>query len=430
MRKGTARQQTLFLALINGAVRMIGFCMRVALSRLLGAEIMGIGELAGSIHMLAITPLTSGLPLAVSRLTAKETAADAGAALGAGKRLVWLASLFFVPLYLLLSPWIARWTGDVRVLPSLLFSAPCIFILGYSGVYNGYCFGTERVFAPAWSEGIEQLVRAGLAISLVTLLPGLAAAWSAAIPIFSTMVAEICGLVFVLVALRPPHAERARCLPLMRPVLHLALPATGSRMIATALRSMMAVLTPVLLVRSGLPQTEATARLGMLSGMVLPVVMAPCIFTSALSMVALPRLSKAEGDLVRLKALLRQFTRDSLLIGLLCMAGVYLLAPFAAARVFRLPELTPLFRVAAPLVPLMSLAHISSGMVAGLGQQKRAFGGALLASTVTLLLHMALTIRPALRLTGALVALGVGEVLTVCWNMAVLRLRCRQLQTR
>ncbi len=430
MRKGTARQQTLFLALINGAVRLVGFTMRVALSRLLGAEIMGIGELAGSIHMLAITPLTAGLPLAVSRLTAKEDRGERGAALGAGKRLVWLASLVLVPVYLLLSPAIAHWTGDVRVLPSLLFSAPCIFILGYSGVYNGYCFGTERVFAPAWSEGIEQLVRAGLAVALVLLLPGLTAAWSAAIPIFSTMVAEICGLIFVLLVLRPPRVEKALCLPKMRPILTLALPATGSRLIATALRSMIAVLTPVLLVRSGLAQAEATARLGMLSGMVMPIVMAPCVFTSALSMVALPRLAKAEGEPERLKALLAQFTRDSLLIGFLCMAGVYWLSPFVAARVFRLPELTGLFRIAAPLVPLMSLAHISSGMVAGLGQQKRAFWGALLSSGMTLLLHMLLTTQPTLRLTGALIALSAGEVLTASWNMAVLYRRCRQLDAR
>lgn len=59
-----AKKQTVFLTGVNAVVRALGLLMRVMLSRLLGAEIMGIAELAQGVHMLAITPLTSGLPLA------------------------------------------------------------------------------------------------------------------------------------------------------------------------------------------------------------------------------------------------------------------------------------------------------------------------------------------------------------------------------
>ena len=63
-----AKKQTVFLTGVNAVVRALGLLMRVMLSRLLGAEIMGIAELAQGVHMLAITPLTSGLPLAISRM--------------------------------------------------------------------------------------------------------------------------------------------------------------------------------------------------------------------------------------------------------------------------------------------------------------------------------------------------------------------------
>ena len=55
---------------------------------------------------------------------------------------------------------------------------------------------------------------------------------------------------------------------------------------------------------SGLVAGEATARLGMLNGMVMPIVLLPCIFTSALSMVSLPRLAKAEKNRPELKRML------------------------------------------------------------------------------------------------------------------------------
>ena len=69
--KQSAAKQTLKITAVNGVVRALGMLLRILLSRLLGAEIMGIAELSQSVHMLAITPLTSGLPLAVSRMTAK-----------------------------------------------------------------------------------------------------------------------------------------------------------------------------------------------------------------------------------------------------------------------------------------------------------------------------------------------------------------------
>ena len=51
-----AKKQTVFLTGVNAVVRALGLLMRVMLSRLLGAEIMGIAELAQGVHMLAITP--------------------------------------------------------------------------------------------------------------------------------------------------------------------------------------------------------------------------------------------------------------------------------------------------------------------------------------------------------------------------------------
>ena len=134
--KQSAAKQTLKITAVNGIVRALGMLLRILLSRLLGAEIMGIAELSQSVHMLAITPLTSGLPLAVSRMTAKARPEDRTKPLLAGLWLVRIATLVLMPLMLFFSPQLARLTGDVRVLPSLWCSAPCILILGYSAVYN------------------------------------------------------------------------------------------------------------------------------------------------------------------------------------------------------------------------------------------------------------------------------------------------------
>lgn len=428
MRVMTAKQQTLFLSLVNALVRGLGLVMRVLLSRLLGAEIVGLTELASGVHMLLITPLTSGLPLAVSRLTALNKGESQPLPLVAGKKLVRWVSLALIPVYLILSPQIAKLLGDVRVLPSLWVSAPCLMILGFSAIYNGYCFGTERVFAPAWSELIEQIVRFILCFTLLTLLPSLTAPWKAAVPMLGTMLAELAGLVFVVCALRIPKTDGLDETRFLKPLVRLSLPTTGTRLVGTGLRSLNSVLIPLRLQASGLSMAEATARFGMLSGMVMPVALLPCVFTGALGVVAIPRLTKAERDRKQLTRLTLLFLGSCLTVGVVGALLVWLLAPVMSVKMYRQPELTGLFQLAAPLVVLSSVSHITASIVAGLGKQKHAFTGVLISSAVTAACNWLLTGFPLLRLKGAMIALGVGQAITLIWNLAIVLKHIRLLK--
>jgi len=187
MNLSQAKKQTLHLTVINGVVRAMGLIMRVLLSRMAGAEVMGVMELAQSVHMVAIAPVTSGLPAAVTRLTAKASQAEKMLPLQAGLWLTKRISLFWIPLLWLLSPLIARFTGDTRVLPSLWFTVPCVLVLGYSACVNGYCYGQDKSTIPAISELIEQIIRVFLTLLSVYLFRFLTVGWMAALPAASTL---------------------------------------------------------------------------------------------------------------------------------------------------------------------------------------------------------------------------------------------------
>lgn len=418
--KNGAKKQTIFLTAINGIVRALGLILRVLLSRALGAEIMGIAELAQSVHMLAITPLTSGLPMAVSRITAKAKSEDKERPLLAGISLVRIASLMLIPLFLLLSPWISRAMGDIRVLPSLWFSAPCILILGYSAVYNGYCYGRELSRIPALSELIEQVARLSISLLLIALLPHLTPPWLAAIPVVATMLAEVLGLAFVLSALKLPVHQTSLGAAWRRPVFRLAAPTTLTRVINTSLRSLAAIMIPLRLQTSGLSAVEAMSRLGMLNGMVMPILMLPCVFTSALSMVALPKLAQNEDKPKELKRVLLICFNACLAVAVVSWAAVSLTAPFLANNVYRMAELADLFRLAAPLAFLFAFSHVSGGVIAALGQQKRSMYGVLPVSIITLTLTWCLTAQPGMRLNGVIWAQMVGQMAAIVWNIVTL----------
>lgn len=417
---GEVKKQTLLITGINGLIRAMGFFLRVVMARLLGAEMMGIAELASSVHMLAITPLTSGLPMAISRLTAKETAEKVRMPLLAGLRLVRLTALFLIPVFLLLSPLIARAMGDIRVLPSLWCTAPCVLILGYSGAYNGFCYGTKRSYIPAVSELAEQTLRLLFTLALVQVLKNLTPGWLAAVPVASTMLAEAGGLLLVILWLKLPLTGSEDAVAWQKPIIHLALPSTATRLIHTLLRSVTSMMIPLRLVASGLPSAEATARLGMLNGMVLPMMMLPCIFTGALNMVMAPRLAQYEENTRHCKTLLAKLLTTGLFVALLCSGILALLAPFLSNVIYRLPELTPLFLSAVPLCFLCAAENLTGGTVTSLGLQKQAMYGALPASLLSLLLTWLLTADPVFRLEGVIVGLAAGHLIGILWNGCVI----------
>ena len=199
MNRSKLVRQTLFLSGSHFVVRVIGFVMRIWLSREMGAAAMGLVELAHSAQMLLITPVVSGLPAAVSRMSAKATddPAKQTRVLRCGMALALTASLPLCLLAFLLREPLALWLGDIRTLPALIIYLPCIPVLGISCALNGYYYGTGRPVPPALSELLEQVIRFLLCMRLAALLRGWPVTLRAAIPAAGALAGETVGLFLI-----------------------------------------------------------------------------------------------------------------------------------------------------------------------------------------------------------------------------------------
>lgn len=424
MKISSAKGQTLLLTVVNTVVRTLGFLMRILTSRVLGAEGMGIMELAQSIHMIAIAPLTSGLPASISRLTAKSDRAHRECALASGLWITRRMSLFLIPALWAFSPFLARIAGDIRILPSLWFTAPCVLILGYSASFNGYCYGLEKSFWPALSELIEQLVRFGLTIFLISSLRHLTISWLASGPVAATMLAEIIGLLFVTRHFSTLKIARKPSVAWRKAVFKLSLPATANRLLQTFLRSVTAIMIPARLQTSGLPATEATARLGMLNGMVMPVLMLPGVFTSALSMVLIPKIAKVEEQPSELRRLLVISFCCCTPLSALCTGLVYHLAPVLANRIYHQPELVMLFKLCAFQILLFPINHILGSTLSALGLQKHSFYSALATAVCSLFLTWLWAGNSRLRIMGIVYAQYATQLLSILLTSMTLLYWC------
>ena len=422
MKKQTLKGQAALTAAGTALVRGLGFVLRLWLSRLLGAEALGIMELASGAHMLALTPAVAGLPGAVSRTTARAGREDERLlTLYAGRRMAWALGLIVTPLFFLASPWIARWMGDERTLPALLLFTPCVLTVGLSSVYDGYFFGRGNALPPAASELAEQIVRMAAVAALAGLVPRLTAAYRAAVPAFASTLGEAAGLaVIVGIAGRiPSYKKDARLTTRKRELRRLSAPLLLNRLCHTGLRSLCNVVIPLRLMAGGLEKAEAMSRLGMFSGMVMPLMFLPCMLSGALSTVGGPAAARCRSKKAECR-LIRRLLIFAIGGGAVCAAGLYMLAPALARYFFRLPELTGLIRASCPLALILPVQQVSNGLMTGLGRQKRSLRASLLGSA--LLLALTWVWAPAFGIRGAAWASMAGHGLTLLLELASLLL--------
>jgi len=413
------KKQALILTAANAYTRALGFALRLITARLMGAEALGVMELSSSAIMLAITPVTAGIPTAMSRLTARR-GTDERAVLRSGLSLIRRMSLLLIPALLVLSPAMAWLLGDLRTLPAILASAPAVLLLGICAVYSGWFYGRSNVKTPALNECAEQTVRCLMCVALLLFFPGRSAAVTAALP----GVAEIAAGIAVWGLYRRSVPGRLPAKPdpaLSSQLFRLSAPTTASRLCQTAMRALNAVLLPVCLRRSGLTASAATAQFGLLSGMATPLLLLPGIVTGAVSMVAAPAVSRQEGQPRLLRRTMHRLLLGSAAIGAGAMLLLFFGAEFLGARLYHESALAPLLRLMCPCALLMAVQQVQFGLIAGLGLQRKALTATIASSALSLVITALLCPLPQLRLYGAAAASLATGLMRVLWNQAILR---------
>lgn len=414
------KKQAMAVAVSSALVRALGFALRLLLAALLGAQALGVSELAASVYMLALTPVVAGLPAAVSRLTATERGEAEGVAIFCARRLALQTGLILMPLFMLFSPLIARALGDTRTLGALLLFSPCIPILALSCALDGYLFGVGDVHPPARSDLIEQALRIFVCAGLLALMPAAPTAWRAAVPALAMTLGEGAGLVYLIAKTKAPRLlyPRWRVQLTRRALIRLSFPLTLSRFLSSGLKTVSSLLIPWRLAASGLSYREGVVQLGVFSGMALPVLMLPALFSGALGTVGTPAIARLEKE--KVPAFTRRLLAPAFALGAAGAAAAFVLAPVLGEKLFKQPALTPLLRALCPLCLTGSIQSVLSGIYNGLGLQKKALLCTVGGAAATLLGTYLMTAEPSLRLMGAGLSMLAGQALNIVLSLALL----------
>ncbi|WDZ55583.1 oligosaccharide flippase family protein [Paenibacillus polymyxa] len=282
-------KQTMVRANAMIVVKAIGLVGKVFMTRLVGAEGMGLYQLAYSFYSLILMIISGGLPTALGMFTSKYKAR--------GWRLFKFFSVFMILAGLACSVLIYRFSTPIANLlgyPQLNFVirclSPAILAVPLLSLLRGYLQGLEIYTAIALSEIIEQTVRIGTLMCVVPLFiqSGIEfAVGGAVLGTFTGAVVSFAILSAFYICNRPVLGLSASPLPSIRTDLPLLVQASLAialtRLLIPASDFIDAIIIPQRLQVAGVSPKESAEMFGIVTGIALVVAYMPTLITGALT---------------------------------------------------------------------------------------------------------------------------------------------------
>ena len=426
---------TLVLTATSLVSQLLGFVYRIFLSRLIGAEIMGLYQLIMPVYAVILSITAVGLTVAVSNLSSEYHARKnpTAAAQVLRRCLRWFLILFAAvaaAVAIFYDPISVYLLGDARTQLGLLLLLPCLLLTGVENLHKHFFYGAGQIRPPAAVELCEQVIRTGAVLTLLVLFLPQSAERTVGLIVLGMILCEIFSAA-ALALLYRRYMGRADGLSgrpldgrqLNRRVAAIALPIALTSLLGNLMGSANAVLIPQRLVAAGAPVEEAMSAFGVLCGMTVPMLCLPTAFIGALGLVLVPRLAESTA-LGRQREVQRRVGKAMLATSVIVMPSIALLAvlgPTVGAWLFREPSVGDYILPLSAGVLLSCYQSVLSGALNGIGKQATAARNAILCGGVQLGCTFFLLGIPGVGLGGYVAGFVVSAGLGVFLNWVPIR---------
>lgn len=388
------------LTLTGVLSQAVGFVYRILLTRLAGAEILGLYQLILPVYSVLLSLTSVGLTTAVSNLSAWYQALGNQRAIyqvrGQAVKLFFLLAVMPCSLLLLFSDGASVYLlGDARTQLGLILLVPCLLLTGTENLQKHYFYGTGRVYPAAVTELAEQILRSVLVLALMGKLAPATAEGAVGTIVLGMALCEVVSAltqtILFRVYLGPPErlpGEGVAPRALRGKIGRIALPLGLAALLGNLISSANAVLIPRLLVQGGMDQSQAVSAYGVTFGMTLPMLMLPTAFLSALGLVLTPKLSRfsALGKGEEIRRVVKKGVGAANLILIPALALLAVLGPAIGESLYKDPRAGDHLTLLALGVLFSCWQSLSAYVLSGVDRQGASAAIALVADSLQLLL--------------------------------------------
>ncbi|WP_408955221.1 oligosaccharide flippase family protein [Natroniella sp. ANB-PHB2] len=434
-KKNTLLKGTAILAGASFVSKFLGFIYKAVLSRLIGAEGLGIYEKAYPIYTMILTISIVGIPVAISKLVAekraegKEDIADFIFQIALKVSFV-IGLLAAIIVGVLARPMARYLLDDINVYYSILAIAPAIFLVSIMATYRGYFQGWQQMKPTAVSQMIEQLFRIIIMIILAYLLIPYGVEFGAAGAAAGAFFGAIAGLAILLVIYYRFQAnrdlipesksiEKPTIKEVLNQIFSLAIPVTLGGLILPLMRLIDASMITRRLEVAGYSLQAATGLYGQFNGMAMTLVRFPTVIAASLAVSLVPAISEAyalDADKLAKRRIAKAF-KLTLYVAIPASLGLFILAEPLTEMIFANAEAAIPLRYLSIGVVAIGLQQVTSSILQGFDRPKLPARNLFLGALLNVALNYTLTAMPHLGIRGAAVGTAAGFSLAAGLNI-------------
>ena len=414
---------------LSVAERGLGFLYRVVLARLIGAEGMGLYQVALSLFSVFLTVGTGGIPVTVSRFISKSKAENSPInehkSVSAGLILSLILTLPAAVFLIAFPSAVSFLFADERCLPVFRILMLGLVFSSVFAVIRGSFWGNKNFLLPAVLEMVEEIV---MVIAGILLLQNVSSFERGAnLAAWAVVLSYLVSFTLSVLCFFTKGGKLAAPNPQLKPLFASSMPITSVRAGGSLVNSAVAVLLPAMLVRCGMEKSQALQLFGAVSGMAMPVLFIPSTVIGSLSLVLVPELAE---DFYRnnTKRLYQNITRGisiALFVACFLTPFFYVLGNELGALAFSNALAGECIRKGSPILIPMSLTMITTGILNSLGFEKQTFSFYFISAAAMLLCVLFL---PAfLGVYAYVVGLGASFVINAVCNLVLLSKKCPAL---
>lgn len=355
--------------------RIISFVFKIYLSRTLGAEAIGLYQMALSVFFLFASISASGIPLVLSRKTAETIALEKRTDYSLVTSALVLGTIISSSCILVLTftkNYLGFLFSEPAALPVFSVTIPALLSTTVYSVIRGFFWGKKEFTAFSATETIEEILRILFSVVFISgAISGVYGAYAVALA-FTASDLVIAAILFIMYFVKggkitKPSAVKKILLP--------SLPVTAMRMFSSLIGTLIAFILPTRLLSFGMTAAEATAAYGRISGMANPLLLAPNAVIASLTIVLIPEMSAngAKKEYALLNRHLNNGINFSFLVSGLFMVAYVALGKEITSFLYADVQSGEYLQYAAYIMLPMCLSQLTQSALNSIGKEMTSF---------------------------------------------------------
>ncbi len=432
---GKVKQNIMVLTISNLIIGLIEFVFNMYLSRILGAEGLGVLSLVSPINALFLSFMTEGLVVTTSKISARCQSSGNYSAMESSIRITtvfsFLWSLCLTGLVWLTAKPLAAWfLGDANLVYPILATCPLMLLMSISNIVKGHFLGLSKIKVPAAINISEKLLRFPILYCLIRFLLGTADFPPVTLVYLCYAIGEMQSVLFLLIYYKrtKPAAPRIPVTPgeirrTLKPLILGAAPICMTQCLLEFVNAFSSVIVKSRLCAIGCTAAEALSLLGKYKGMVFPLMNYPMILVGSTCSIVVPRIATmiASGKSRCASRLIKRALLLALSIG--CLTGLvfWFFADQMGVFFYKQEDLGPMIRLAGFCSPLLYVTAATTSLLISIGKEAQSFRNSLLQQLLLLIFLILFTGIPALNIYGYIAAIALSNTVLLLQNLYALR---------